>query len=54
MTKAHELAEDEAMMDGGEMAQIRAGTVQQTREEVYAALPACRQLPLFGGGVARL
>ena len=35
--KAHELAKDGAMMDGGVMAQIRASTVQQKREEVYAA-----------------
>ena len=26
------------MMDGGVMAQMRAGTVQLTRQEVYAAL----------------
>ena len=27
-----------AMLDGGEMTQIRANTVQQSRQEVYAAL----------------
>ena len=33
-----ELAKDGAMLDGGEMAQIRASTAQQKREEVHAAL----------------
>ena len=36
--KADDLAKDGAMMDGGGMAQIRATTVQQKREEVHAAL----------------
>ena len=36
--KADELAKDGAMMGGGKMTQIRASTVQQRREEVYAAL----------------
>ena len=36
--KADELAMVGAMMDGREMAQIRASTVQQKKEEVYAAL----------------
>ena len=36
--KCTELANDGAMMDEGEMAQIR-GTVQHKREEVHAALP---------------
>ena len=31
-------AKDGAMLDGGEMAQIRASTVQHKREEVHAAL----------------
>ena len=35
--RADELANDGAMMDGGDVAQIRASTVQQKREEVYAA-----------------
>ena len=35
--RADELAKDGAMMDGGDVAQIRASTVQQKREEVYAA-----------------
>ena len=35
---ADELAKEEAMMDGGVMAQIRASTVQQSREVLYAAL----------------
>ena len=36
--KADELAKDGVMMDEGEMAQVIAGTVQQEREEVNAAL----------------
>ena len=36
--KAHELAKAGAMLDGGVRAQVRANTVQQKREEVYAAL----------------
>ena len=35
---AEEVAQDDAMLDGGKMAQIRATTVQPKREEVYAAL----------------
>ena len=36
--RADELAKDGATLDGGEMAQMRATTVQQKREEVCAAL----------------
>ena len=36
--KAGELAKEGAMLDGGGMAEFRASTVQQRREEVYAAL----------------
>ena len=36
--KADELAKAEAMLDEGFMAEMRAKTVQQEREEVYAAL----------------
>ena len=36
--KADELAEEGAMLDEGFMAEVRAKTVQQEREEVYAAL----------------
>ena len=35
---ADEVAKDGAMLDGGEVAQIRASTVQQRREEVCAVL----------------
>ena len=35
---ADDLAKGGAVMDGGAMAQIRAGPVPQTREEVHAAL----------------
>ena len=36
--KADELAKEGATLDGGNMAQIRASSVQQRRREVYAAL----------------
>ena len=36
--KEGELAKDGAVLGGGFMAQVRASTVQQEREEVYAAL----------------
>ena len=36
--KADELAKEGAMLDGGFMAEARATTVQQGREEVHAAL----------------
>ena len=36
--KVDELAKKGAVLDGGKMAQVRAITIQQEREEVYAAL----------------
>ena len=36
--KADEPAKEGARLDGGDMAQVKAITVQQAREEVYAAL----------------
>ena len=36
--KAEKLAKEGAMIDEGDMAQVRAITVQQERDEVYAAL----------------
>ena len=36
--RADEQARDGATFDGGDMAQIRASTVQQRREEFHAAL----------------
>ena len=36
--RTDEVATDGAMLDGGEMAMIRASAVQQRRWEVYAAL----------------
>ena len=36
--KAVEQAKEGVMLDGGDMAQVRAVTVQQEREKVYAAL----------------
>ena len=53
--EADELAKAGAMMGEGFMAQTRAKTVQQEREEVYAALHAVSsQLSLLGGGMERL
>ena len=43
--RADELAKDEAIWDGGEMAQIRASTVKLERGPSF---------PLLGGGVARV
>ena len=48
--RADELANCTAMLDGGVVAQMRASTVQQKREEVHAAL----QYAWCGGGMARL
>ena len=45
--KAGELAKG-AMLDEGFMAEARAKTMQQEREEVHAALQCARQLPLVG------
>ena len=36
--KADEPAKEGAMLDGGDVAQVRASTIQHGREEVYAAL----------------
>ena len=52
--KTDELAEDEAMLDRGEMAQTRASTFQQRREEVYAALQHAARFHCLVGGVAGL
>ena len=52
--KADDLAKDEAMLDRGEMAQIRASTVQLRREEVYAALQCAASFHCLVGGVALL
>ena len=38
MTKPDELANDGAMQEGGNSAQIRASSVQQRRRDLYAAL----------------
>ena len=43
--RADELAKDGAMLDGGELAQIRASAVQQKREWVHAtwrSIVGCR------------
>ena len=47
--KVDELAKAGAMLDEGFMAEARAKTVQQEREEVYAAFAVCSQLSLFAG-----
>ena len=51
--KADDLAKAGAMLDEGFMVQARAETMQQDREEVYAALQK-GQLSLFDGGTERL
>ena len=45
--KADELAKAGAMLDEGFMAEARAETVQQDREEV-CSIAVCGQLPLLG------
>ena len=53
--KADGLTKEGAMLDGGVMGQIRVSTVQQKREEVFAALQyAGCQLSSSGGGMAML
>ena len=54
MRKTGDLTEERAMMDGWLMAQVRASTVQQEREEVHAALQCAAMLSLTGGRVERL
>ena len=51
--KADQLAKAGAMLDEGFMAQARAKTVQQEREEVKS-FAICSQLSLSGGGMERL
>ena len=45
--KADELAKGGALLDEGFMAEARAETIQQEREEVYAALQHAAKLPLL-------
>ena len=52
--RANELARDGAKLDGGEMAQIRASTVQQKGKDIHAILQYAASFSLFGEGVARL
>ena len=53
--KADELAQEGAVLDDGLMAQARESTIQQEREEVYAALQYAASIhSLFGGGMERL
>ena len=52
--KADDLAEDEAMLDRGEMAQITVSTVQLRSEEVCAALQYAASFHCLVGGVAGL
>ena len=51
--KADELAKAGAMLDEGLMAEARATTMQQEREEMYALQFAASFSP-FGGGIERL
>ena len=46
--KADELAKAGAMLDEGYVAEARAETMQQQREEVYAALQYAVGIPLLG------
>ena len=43
--RADELATDGAVLDGGDMAQIRASTVHQERQDVYAAMQYAVSFP---------
>ena len=52
--KADELAKEGAMMDEGFLAQARASTIQQEREEVYAVLQYAASFRLLCGGMERL
>ena len=52
--KANELAKAGAMLDEGFIAEASAETVQQEREEVYAAFAVCSWLSLLGGRMERL
>ena len=52
--KPDELAKAAAMLDEGFMAEARAETVKQEREEVYVALQYAASFHLFGRGLERL
>ena len=52
--KGDDLAKAGAMLDEGNMAEARVETLQQEREEVYAAFAVCSELSLFGGRMKRL
>ena len=45
--KADEMAKEGALLDGGFMAEARAKTMQQEREEVYAALQSAASFHCF-------
>ena len=51
--KADELAKAGAILDEGFVAEARAETMQQEREEVRS-FAVCSQLSPFGGGMERL
>ena len=51
---ADEMAKVEALLDGGDMAQIRASTVQQKTRGGLCGLAVCSWLSEFSGGVAVL
>ena len=57
--KADEFAKDGGRLDGGDMAQVRAVTMQQEREGGVCSIgicsiAICSSLPLSGGGIERL
>ena len=51
---ADEPAKEGAMCEGGFMAQARASTILQEREEVYAIFTICCQFSLLGGRMERM
>ena len=52
--RADELAKEGAMMDGGVVAQVRASTVQQEREEGFRIFAVRSQFSLSVGGLERV
>ena len=52
--KADEQAKEGARLDGGDMAQMRAATIQQEKGRGSCSFTVCSQLSLSGGGMERL
>ena len=51
--KADEFVNVGSMMDGGEILEVDACSVQQRREDIYAAFEVYGQVSLFGRGLTR-